>query len=118
MKQGIHCHFHRKIYHSICFCSRLAFVPFTEEGCEFGKPELDFNEYLSKHGPVIGSNYVAPHAQSSPHKSKKCVEEIRGTELIVQCDEKFTNHRLAQMNMIKNVQCERILGFEEKWEFY
>ena len=48
---------------------------------------------------------------------KKCVEEIRETKLTVQCDQKFTERRLEQMNMIKNVQCERILGFDTKWEF-
>ena len=45
------------------------------------------------------------------------VEEIRETPLIVPCDQKFTERRLAQMNMVKNVQCERILGFDAKWEF-
>ena len=95
----------------------MAFVPFAEEGFDFGKPELDFDEYLSKRGPVIGSDYVAPARAILTPQIKKCVEEIRGTELTVQCDEKFTEHRLAQMNMIKNVQCERILGFEAKWEF-
>ena len=48
---------------------------------------------------------------------KKCVEEIRETPLVVQCDEKFTEKRLSIMNMIKNVQCERILGFNASWKF-
>lgn len=74
MKKGIHYHFHRKIYHSICFCSRLAFLPFAEEGREFGKPELDFDEYLSKRGPVIGSDYVAPARAILTPQIKKCVE--------------------------------------------
>jgi hypothetical protein len=100
-----------------CFDFNMAFVPFAEEGFDFGKPELDFDEYLSKRGPVIGSDYVAPARAILTPEIKKCVEEIRETDLIVQCDEKFTEHRLVQMNMIKNVQCERILGFEAEWEF-
>ena len=104
-----------------CFDFNMAFVPFAEEGFDFGKTadgmELDFDEYLSKHGPVIGSDYVAPARAILTPEIKKCVEEIRETQLIVQCNEKFTEKRLAQVNMIKNVQCERILGFEAKWEF-
>ena len=100
-----------------CFDFNMAFVPFAEEGFDFGKPELDFDEYLSKRGPVIGSDYVAPARAILTPEIKKCVEEIRETELTVQCDEKFTDRRLAQMNMIKNVQCERILGFDAEWTF-
>ena len=100
-----------------CFDFNMAFVPFAEEGFDFGKPELDFDEYLSKHGPVIGSDYVAPARAILTPQIKKCVEEIRETELIVQCNEKFSERRLAQMNMIKNVQCERILGFDADWKF-
>ena len=100
-----------------CFDFNMAFVPFAEEGFDFGKPELDFDEYLSTRGPVIGSDYVAPARAILTPEIKKCVEEIRETELTVQCDEKFTEHRLAQMNMIKNVQCERILGFDAEWKF-
>ncbi|MCR5081638.1 MAG: hypothetical protein K6B17_09870 [Treponema sp.] len=99
----------------------MAFVPFAEEGFDFGKDkdgkELDFDEYLSKRGPVIGSDYVAPARAILTPEIKKCVEEIRETPLTVPCDEKFTEHRLDLMNMIKNVQCERILGFDAKWEF-
>ena len=104
-----------------CFDFNMAFVPFAEEGVDFGKSadgmELDFDEYLSKRGPVIGSDYVAPARAILTPEIKKCVEEIRETPLTVPCDEKFTEKRLAQMNMIKNVQCERILGFDTKWEF-
>ena len=104
-----------------CFDFNKAFVPFAEEGFDFGKSadgkEFDFDEYLSKRGPVIGSNYVSPARAILTPEIKKCVEEIRETELSVPCDEKFTEHRLKQMNMIKNVQCERILGFEAKWDF-
>lgn len=104
-----------------CFDFNMAFVPFAEENFDFGLApdgtKLDFDEYLSKRGPVIGSDYVAPARAILTTEIKKCVEEIRETDLTVQCDEKFTNRRLAQMNMIKNVQCERILGFDAKWEF-
>ena len=100
-----------------CFDFNMAFVPFAEEGFDFGKPELDFDEYLSKRGPVIGSDYVAPARAILTPEIKKCVEEIRETPLSLQCDQKFTERRLSQMNMIKNVQCERILGFDAKWEF-
>ena len=104
-----------------CFDFNMAFVPFAEEGFDFGTApdgtELDFDEYLSKRGPVIGSNYVAPARAILTPEIKKCVEEIRETKLTVHCDDKFTEKRLAQMNIIKNVQCERILGFEAKWEF-
>ena len=104
-----------------CFDFNMAFVPFAEEGFDFGTApdgtELDFDEYLSKRGPVIGSNYVAPARAILTPDIKKCVEEIRETKLTVPCDDKFTEKRLAQMNMIKNVQCERILGFEAKWKF-
>ena len=104
-----------------CFDFNMAFVPFAEENFDFGLApdgtKLDFDDYLSKRGPVIGSDYVAPARAILTPEIKKCVEEIRETDLTVQCDEKFTEHRLAQMNMIKNVQCERILGFDAKWEF-
>ncbi len=100
-----------------CFDFNMAFVPFAEEGCDFGKPELDFDECLSQRGPVIGSDYVAPARAVLTPEIKKCVTEIRDTALTVPCDEKFTERRLAQMNMIKNVQCERILGFNTAWAF-
>lgn len=104
-----------------CFDFNMAFVPLAEDGFDFGvrvdgsKP--DFDEYLSKRGPVIGSDYVAPARAILTPKIKKCVEEIRETSLSVPCDDKFTEKRLSQMNMIKNVQCERILGFDSKWKF-
>ena len=104
-----------------CFDFNMAFVPFAEEGIDFGTSpdgtKLDFDEYLANRGPVIGSDYVAPAKAILTPEIKKCVEEIRETTLTVPCDEKFTEHRLEQMNMIKNVQCERILGFDTKWKF-
>ena len=104
-----------------CFDFNMAFVPFAEEGFDFGISadgrELDFDEYLSKRGPVIGSDYVAPARAILTPEIKKCVEEIRETNLILTTDEKFTGHRLSLINMIKNVQCERILGFDTKWKF-
>ncbi len=100
-----------------CFDFNMAFVPFAEEGFDFGGPELDFDQYLSRRGPVIGSNYVAPAKAILTPQIKKCVEEIRETQLKVPCDQKFTEHRLSQMNMIKNVQCDRILGLPATWAF-
>lgn len=100
-----------------CFDFNMAFVPFAEEGFDFGGPELDFDQYLSRRGPVIGSDYVAPAKAILTPQIKKCVEEIRETPLIVSCDQKFTEHRLSQMNMIKNVQCDRILGIPATWAF-
>jgi len=104
-----------------CFDFNMAFVPFAEEGFDFGKDsngtELDFDKYLSERPPVIGSDYVAPARAILTPEIKKCVEEIRETPLVVQCDEKFTEKRLSIMNMIKNVQCERILGFNSFWQF-
>jgi len=100
-----------------CFDFNMAFVPFAEEGFDFGGPELDFDQYLSRRGPVIGSDYVAPAKAILTPQIKKCVEEIRETQLNVPCDQKFTEHRLSQMNMIKNVQCDRILGIPATWAF-
>lgn len=104
-----------------CFDFNMAFVPFAEEGFDFGKgtdgTELSFDEYLSKRGPVIGSDYLAPARAILTPEIKKSVEAVRETRLTVSCDENFTEHRLKLMNMIKNVQCERILGFNAKWEF-
>lgn len=100
-----------------CFDFNMAFVPFAEEGFDFGRPELDFDQYLSRRGPVIGSDYVAPAKAILTPQIKKCIEEIRETPLIVPCDQKFTEHRLSQMNMIKNVQCDRILGIPATWAF-
>ncbi len=104
-----------------CFDFNMSFVPLSEEGFDFGKradgTECDFDEYLSRRGPVIGSDYVAPARAILTPEIKKCVEEIRETPLTVSCDERFTEKRLLQMNMIKNVQCERILGFDSKWKF-
>jgi len=104
-----------------CFDFNMAFVPFAEEGFDFGKDSngkgIDFDEYLSRRPPVIGSDYVAPARAILTPEIKKCVEEIRETPLTVQCDERFTEKRLSQMNMIKNAQCERILGFDAEWKF-
>lgn len=105
-----------------CFDFNMAFVPFAEEGVDFGisdtdKSVIDFDKYLFERGPVIGSDYVAPARAILTDDIRKCVEEIRETPLNVACDEKFTERRLAQMNMIKNVQCERILGFNADWKF-
>ncbi len=100
-----------------CFDFNMAFVPFAEEGFDFGEGGLDFEEYLSKHGPVIGSDYLAPARAILTPEIKKCVEEIRETKLVLPCDQKFTERRLSQVNMIKNVQCDRILGFEAEWKF-
>lgn len=105
-----------------CFDFNMAFVPFAEECVDFGisdtdKSVIDFDKYLSERGPVIGSDYVAPARAILTDDIRKCVEEIRETPLNVACDEKFTERRLAQMNMIKNVQCERILGFNADWKF-
>lgn len=38
-------------------------------------------------------------------------------ELVLECDERFSEKRLATMNMIKNVQCDRILGIDAKWKW-
>ena len=105
-----------------CFDFNMAFVPFAEEGVDFGisdtdKNVIDFDEYLSERGPVIGSDYVAPARAILTGEIRKCVEEIRETPLTVACDEKFTERRLEQVNVIKNVQCERILGFDAGWRF-
>lgn len=100
-----------------CFDFNMAFVPFAEEGFNFGKSGLDFDQYLAKRGPVIGSDYVGPARAILTPQIRKCVEEIRETPLSMQCDKKFTEKRLSQINMIKNVQCERILGYEAKWAF-
>lgn len=104
-----------------CFDFNMAFVPFAEDGFDFGKAsdgrELNFDEYLSKHPPVTGSDYVAPAKAILTPEIKRCVEEIRETNLVIDCDEKFTKKRLFQINMIKNVQCERILGFDAQWDF-
>ena len=99
-----------------CFDFNMAFVPFAEEGFDFGAGR-DFDEYLFKRGPVIGSDYVAPAKAILTPEIKKCVEEIRETNLEAPCDEKFTEKRLSVMNMIKNVQCDRILGFDSDWKF-
>ncbi|OWV19075.1 hypothetical protein [Fibrobacter sp. UWB3] len=104
-----------------CFDFNMAFVPLAEDGFDFGVrgdgSMPDFDEYLSKRSPVIGCDYVAPARAILTPEIKKCVEEIRETPLSVPCDDKFTEKRLSQKNMIKNVQCERILGFDSKWEF-
>ena len=104
-----------------CFDFNMAFVPFAENGFDFGidqnGKEIDFDEYLSKRPPVIGSDYVAPARAILTPEIKKCVEEIRETPLVLQCDDKFTKNRLAMVNKIKNAQCERILGFEVSWGF-
>ncbi|MCR5125720.1 MAG: hypothetical protein K6B43_11090 [Treponema sp.] len=104
-----------------CFDFNMAFVPFAEERFDYGNDtdgkKIDFDEYLSRRPPVIGSDYVAPARAILTPEIRKCVEEVRETALEVPCDEKFTERRLEQMNMIKNVQCERILGFDAEWEF-
>ena len=104
-----------------CFDFNMTFVPFAENGFDFGidqnGKEIDFDEYLSKRPPVIGSDYVAPARAILTPEIKKCVEEIRETPLVLQYDDKFTENRLAMVNKIKNAQCERILGFEVSWGF-
>ena len=64
-----------------------------------------------------GSNYVAPAKAILTPEIKACVEDIRETPLTLECDERFTEERLATMNMIKNVQCDRILGFDTPWKW-
>ena len=104
-----------------CFDFNMAFVPFAEERFDYGNDtdgkKIDFDEYLSRRPPVIGSDYVAPARAILTPEIRKCVEEVRETALEVPCDDKFTERRLEQMNMIKNIQCERILGFDAEWEF-
>lgn len=79
--------------------------------------ENKFDDYLSRRGPVIGSDYVAPAKAIMTPAIRACVEEIRETELVLECDERFSEKRLATMNMIKNVQCDRILGIDAKWKW-
>ena len=105
-----------------CFDFNMAFVPFAEEGIDFGISALDktiinFDKYVSDHPPVIGSNYIDSARAVLTNEIRNCVEEIRETPLVLKCDKKFTEKRLEQINMIKNVQCERILGFNTAWKF-
>ena len=104
-----------------CFDFNMAFVPFAENGFDFGidqnGKEIDFDKYLFKRPPVIGSDYVAPARAILTPEIKKSVEEIRETPLVLQCDDKFSENRLVMVNKIKNAQCERILGFEVSWGF-
>ena len=104
-----------------CFDFNMSFVPFAEAGFNFGKKsngeKIDFDAYLSDRPPVIGSDYVAPARAILTSEIKKCVEEIRETPLVLECDEKFSEERLCIMEKIKNVQCERILGFSAEWGF-
>lgn len=105
-----------------CFDFNMAFVPFAEEGIDFGISALDktiinFDKYVLDHPPVIGSNYIDSARAVLTNEIRNCVEEIRETPLVLKCDKKFTEKRLEQINMIKNVQCERILGFNTAWKF-
>ena len=84
-----------------CFDFNMTFVPFAEEGVNFGTEETNFDKYLARHPPVIGTDYVAPARTILTPEIKKCVEEIRDTVLECACDEKFTEKRLAYINMIK-----------------
>ena len=97
-----------------CFDFNMAFIPFAEK--EFDVNEK-FDDYLAHRGPVIGSNYVAPAKAILTPEIKACVEDIRETPLTLECDERFTEERLATMNMIKNVQCDRILGLDSPWKW-
>ena len=102
-----------------CFDFNMSFIPFAEEGFDYGTDKdgkkLDFDEYLINRPPVIGSDYVAPARAILTPEIKKCVEEIRETKLHIECDQKFPESRLALINHIKDVQCERILGFDREW---
>ena len=57
-----------------------------------------------------GIRYCLPEAL----EIRNSVEDIRETTLTVPCDERFSGKSLAKMIMIKNVHCERVLGFDAK----
>ena len=61
-----------------CFDFNMAFVPFAEEGFDFGKDsndtELDFDKYLSERTTEIGMDYLAPVRAILTPDTKKCVE--------------------------------------------
>lgn len=103
------------------FDFNVCFAPYAEDGFDFGVDkdgnELSFDKYLKDRGPVIGSDFWEPAKMLLTDEIKADLKIARDIELEVESDEKFTKKRVEQMNMIKNVQCDRILGVEARFYF-
>lgn len=77
----------------------------------------DLDKYMSDKEPVIGSNYVDPaKALLTPEYRAKLIN-MKDLVLTIPCDDKFTEDRLEKMNVIKNVQIDRILGRKAFFQF-
>lgn len=78
----------------------------------------DFEEYLSTIGPRIGEDFISPaKALLTPEYRTKLIN-LKDLWLEVECDEKFTEDRLKKINVVKNVQIDRILGRSAQFAFY
>lgn len=103
--------FERKCMNPL-FDFNVCFAPYAEE-IDFG----DFDDYLRKRGPVIGSDYVEPAKALMTDDILRDVKIVRDIELTVETDDTFTKKRVDQMNMVKNVQIDRILGIGGRYTF-
>lgn len=95
------------------FDLNMCFTPYAYDTFGFD----DFDAYLKDRGPVLGSNYVTPAKALLSEDIVSDLKIVRDLELVVQDDDKFTKKRVEQMNMIKDVQIDRILGIERVFLF-
>lgn len=81
-----------------------------------GFPDLD--TYLSDCKPKLGDDWITPAQALMTSKYRSILINLKDLELTIDCDEKFTKDRLRKINIIKNVQIDRILGRQSFYQFY
>lgn len=95
------------------FDLNMCFTPYAYDTFGFD----NFDSYLRDRGPVLGSNYVSPAKALLTDEIIADLKICRDIELKVQDDDLFTKKRVEQMNMVKDVQIDRILGTERAFMF-
>lgn len=90
------------------FDLNMCFTPYAYDTFGFD----NFDEYLRDREPVLGSNYVSPAKPLLTDSILSDLKICRDIELVVQDDDLFKKKRVEQMNMVKDVQIDRILGIE------
>lgn len=95
------------------FDLNMCFTPYAYDTFGFD----NFDEYLRDRGPVLGSNYVSPAKALLTDAILSDLKICRDIELVVQDDDLFKKKRVEQMNMVKDVQIDKILGIERVFMF-
>lgn len=95
------------------FDLNMCFTPYAYDTFGFD----NFDEYLRDREPVLGSNYVSPAKSLLTDSILSDLKICHDIELVVQDDDLFKKKRVEQMNMVKDVQIDRILGIERVFMF-